>query len=505
MKRLYHLYHYFIHLVNIIKKRDSEYLKHLLRRMIGSKKGRKKEDKLNVYQYVQEVLAVRDKTAREENAWKAICNFQQGKPLIDSLPVILEYDMTHSGCNIIPSCGKCYIAPGRKLSYNFANNEFKGLETALSHSDAVFLGSTFEITLDKNYPAIADSMMTAGVPRLCHPTNGILLKHHVKNIVGKVRSILISLDAHTPDLYAKLQSNAKHFNLIIAGINELAEAKRKMGTKYPNIFLSFTLSKENAGTINDYYEYFLNSDCTIDVILLNQLTKATIKNPGRVRGNFIFDFVEQMLPPSRYFEIVKDMKKFSHSQHSKRFQRLQLLQLLQLSQHLQHSQLSQISQLSQLSHRKAIHLFEMIDYLSFYPLIGKDYLLDLEGPVCPWPWLCMKLNIHGWIKLCNYSNCIVGNWRHQGVDAVWKGKKMVQIRSQIARYGVAPECLDGLCPIIHKLGYLLYQKGVRGFLDQLKKNWTENAPLLRPLIKDVIKETAREKSLFFDKQNTIKR
>ena len=334
--------------LNLLKRRDFEYLRHILRKKSGINRSGEAEDKLKMYKYLETLLAGREKSIPGENVLKAINNFQQGKAQIDSMPVILDYCDTHLGCNISPPCGKCFLPPMSKIVYNFTGNEFKGLEKALICADVIIVGSLSEIMLDKNYPGIVNSMSTNETPRFSHISNGVLIKNHVKNIVGKVRSILVSLDAHIPGIYGKLQGKSMHLNLILSGLKDLADAKQKVGTRFPNVFLSFTISKENVDIFKDYYEYFLNPGYSIDVILLNRLNKFTNANPGRFREKFVFDFDEQIITDTTYFGIIKDLKK--------------------------------------LSRNRKVLFFELIDYLTCYPILGKNNSSGFEGPVCPLPW-----------------------------------------------------------------------------------------------------------------------
>lgn len=444
--------------VRLARQGQVDYLKTRLRERLGlPKPGLSAREKRSTFDYLRALLGGRNRAEPESNLAAAVRSFKEGSPSCRHLPVLVEYSDTFTGCNIYPPCGKCFSVPKPKIEYAFDGNDFAGLEPVLSKADVISLGSIAELTFDKNYPQVIEATSVDGMPRLSHPTNGILIAGHAERIVGKVRALQVSLDAHTPELYGKLQGKPGHLHAIEMGLRRLADLKASQRTPFPRVLVSVTVSRENIAILEDFYEHYSNPAFGVDVVLLSRLGRVSAENAGRIRKDFVFDFDEQMLPEEEYAAAVGALKQHARSRKPP--------------------------------------VWELTDYLETYPLQGVAGPVEpakpLEGPTCPLPWLYTQCSTGGGVFLCCYTSTMVGNWRQQGIEAVWNGPRMQQIRSEIAEHGLSRDCLEGTCPIVDRLDRVARESSDPALLDDLKKGWDGSVHRIRDLMPRVLEGTSR--------------
>ncbi len=409
-------------------------------------------EKAEIFQYVEDVLAKRPATLPEENLARAVESCEKGEVRVKHLPVMIEYSNTFTGCNIYPPCPKCFSNPKPKIEYTFKGNDFKGLESALEHADGISMGSIAELMFDPNYPAIARSMSADGHPRLVHPSNGILLARHYEHIAGNVRTIMLSMDAHTPEMYGKLQGKPGHFNLIQMGLRQLLKLKQERNTPYPLVTLSVVACQENIEHLKDIYDLFSQPEFGIDHFMVSRLGPIAEDKPGRFRGEFQFDYDKQHLPEALYAQRVRELREHAEG---------------------------------------GVRVLDLIDFLTYFPTMNRAPLFEMKGVPCPIPWIFSRLSTTGVMQLCCYADVGVGNWRRDGFEKAWNGPTMLEVRQDMLDTGISRHCLDGNCPLLDRLNEVAEKNGKGTLLADLKKDWNAHASTARDLMAETCAGTSR--------------
>lgn len=87
---------------------------------------------------------------------------------------------------------------------------------------------------------------------ICISTNGHFMnaQNALKTVESGLDRIIISLDGTTPDVYRKYRVRG-NFHEVIAGINNLVEAKKKLKSNTPHIILQFIVFKHNQHQIGE--------------------------------------------------------------------------------------------------------------------------------------------------------------------------------------------------------------------------------------------------------------
>jgi Fe-coproporphyrin III synthase len=109
---------------------------------------------------------------------------------ITALPVAIL--MPHSSCNC--RCVMCDIWKGNARKNQLTENDIKGLITSfkkLGTHQVVMSGG--EALLNENFFRFCDLLKTAGI-QVTLLSTGLLLKKHAKDIVEKIKDVIVSLD-----------------------------------------------------------------------------------------------------------------------------------------------------------------------------------------------------------------------------------------------------------------------------------------------------------------------
>ncbi len=214
--------------------------------------------------------------------------FMQGKIVLQSYPVRLGIDINGT-CNIKPSCVYCEFDDAKRKEGAFTHAPFtldtlKEYGSFFTHCAQLTNCSIGEPFLSPQIAEILDAFETNG-KMLEMSTNGILL--NAKNralLIGKHINLYISIDAATPETYAKLRSNA--FTRIIDNIRALIQERGLQSA--PAVYLVFMPMRLNVHELEDFIK--LCADLKVDVMILRPLYDSFTPGPLEPRGGHVFDY-----------------------------------------------------------------------------------------------------------------------------------------------------------------------------------------------------------------------
>lgn len=221
-------------------------------------------------------------------------------------PSILEIE-TSTHCNINPPCVMCYprLFDKRKFKGEITYRVFEKLIPYLKEFRTISLHGVGEPLLGKNLFVILDNIDTEKTD-VQFNSNGLLLTEHMSRrlIEKKLKLIDFSLDAATPETYAKIRRS--DLSQVIENIDRLSKLKSELGVGHPIIKLNMTLMNENLPEVVPFIE--MASRLRAEIVhlgLLNPFKEYRVTNK-----DFIFNYKDQMIDTESEFfkETIKQAK-----------------------------------------------------------------------------------------------------------------------------------------------------------------------------------------------------
>src|SRR5262249_7116475 len=151
------------------------------------------------------------------------------------------------------------------------------------------------------------------------------------------------------------------------------------------------------------YDLFSREEFGIDHFLVSRLGPGSEENPGRFRGEFVFNFEEQYVSETSYAESVGKIRELARS-------------------------------------KARPTVLDLIDLLTYFPTLNRPQLLKMRGAPCPIPWIYSQVSTSGAMYLCCYTATMVGNWRSEGFEGAWNSPRMQEIRREMVEHGVSRHC-----------------------------------------------------------------
>jgi MoaA/NifB/PqqE/SkfB family radical SAM enzyme len=218
-----------------------------------------------------------------------------GKHVLTSLPPKLGIDMTGS-CNVKPPCVYCAWDFNKALEGANVDVPFN-LDT-LGH-----YGAFFENALELVNCSIGEPFMMRNVDELLDAfgnrgkvleltTNGqILTDANIAKLLGRNVHLYISLDAATPETYAKLRNGA--FAKLLENVRRLVRAKGGLG-RLPLVYLVFMPMKANAHEVDAFVK--LAAELGADRLVLRPLNDSEGVDLKWERAGYRYDYQSELLP-----------------------------------------------------------------------------------------------------------------------------------------------------------------------------------------------------------------
>jgi uncharacterized Fe-S cluster-containing radical SAM superfamily protein len=218
-----------------------------------------------------------------------------GKVELASTPPKLGIDMT-GACNVKPPCVYCAWDFNKALEGANVDIPF-GLET-LDH-----YGAFFDNSLELVNCSIGEPFMMRNVDELLDAfgsrgkvleltTNGqILTDVNISKLLGRNVHLYVSLDAATPETYAKLRNNA--FPKLLDNVRRLVRAKGGRG-RLPLVYLVFMPMRANVHEVDAFVE--LAAELGADRLVLRPLNDSEGVELNWERAGYRYDYQKELLP-----------------------------------------------------------------------------------------------------------------------------------------------------------------------------------------------------------------
>ena len=219
----------------------------------------------------------------------------EGKHFLSSTAPALGIDM-YGVCNVKPACVYCEwdfskAQEGDYVDAPFDANLLEEWGTFFDNSKDLINCSIGEPFMMKNFDELMDIFGDRG-KFLEITTNGqILTDKNIEKLLGRNIDLYISLDAGTPETYAKLRND--RFDDILVNLGRLIEAKGGSG-QLPRINLVFMPMRVNVHELEDFVK--LAADLDVDRMILRPLNYSEITNLDWKRGGYHFSYRKELLP-----------------------------------------------------------------------------------------------------------------------------------------------------------------------------------------------------------------
>lgn len=219
----------------------------------------------------------------------------EGKVALASLPPKLGIDMTGS-CNVKPPCVYCAWDFNKALEGASVDVPFN-LDT-LGH-----YGPFFDNALELVNCSIGEPFMMRNIDELLDAfggrgkvleltTNGqILTDANIGKLLGRNVHLYISLDAATPETYARLRNSA--FPKLLDNVRRLVRAKGGRG-RLPLVYLVFMPMKANAHEVDAFVR--LAAELGADRLVLRPLNDSEGVDLKWERAGYRYVYQSELLP-----------------------------------------------------------------------------------------------------------------------------------------------------------------------------------------------------------------
>jgi MoaA/NifB/PqqE/SkfB family radical SAM enzyme len=373
----------------------------------------------------------------------------QGRVSLMSHPPKLGVDMT-GACNVKPPCVYC--------AWDF-NKALEGDNVDLPFSTATLeqYGGFFDDTQELVNCSIGEPFMMKNVDELLEQfssrgkvleltTNGqILTDTNIAKLLGHNAHLYISLDAATPETYARLRNPT--FTRLLDNVRRLVKAKGGRG-RLPLVYLVFMPMKANVHEVDAFVK--LAAELGADRLVLRPLNDSEGVDLKFDRSDYHFDYQQEILP---FPELVRISGRVAEL--CRRYD-LELSDQMDFGGSLQ----SQFAEEFAEGRRAAATLFaepvnvnvpvnvpvpvpESVAVPVPLPSLGEDAL-----PACTEPWNSLYVLRRGTMPCCYGGKPIAPM---AGFKEAWNGPLMQDIRRELLKGRFHPYCFDSPdCPIVRK-------------------------------------------------------
>jgi MoaA/NifB/PqqE/SkfB family radical SAM enzyme len=211
------------------------------------------------------------------------------------MPVSLGIDL-HGVCNVKPPCVYCEWDYSKELEGKFVEAPFtpdtlREWGPFFDKSVNLVNCSIGEPFMMKEFDDLLDAFGDGGKV-LEMTTNGqILTDKNIQKLLGRPIDLYISLDAGTPQTYAKLRN--ERFDNILHNLRRLIGAKGGPG-RYPHVHLVFMPMRVNVHELEDFVK--ICADLRVDVMVLRPLNDSPGVNLKWERAGYAYDYQKELLP-----------------------------------------------------------------------------------------------------------------------------------------------------------------------------------------------------------------
>lgn len=232
---------------------------------------------------------------QHENAVRNTREMLAGSPVLSSTPVSLGIDL-YGVCNVKPPCVYCEWDHNKALEGDHVDTPFtvdtlKEWGPFFDNSVNLVNCSIGEPFMMKNLDELLDVFGNAGKV-LEMTTNGqILTDRNIQKLLGRPIDLYISLDAGTPETYAKLRN--QRFDAILHNLRRLIAAKGGPGG-LPRVHLVFMPMRVNVHELEAFVR--ICADLRVDRMVLRPLNYSDAITLDWERGGYRYEYQKELLP-----------------------------------------------------------------------------------------------------------------------------------------------------------------------------------------------------------------
>ena len=250
---------------------------------------------------------------QHENARLNQQELLDGRTVLASTPPSLGIDL-HGVCNVKPPCVYCEWdfskdLEGDRAAVPFTRATLDEWGPFFDNSTTLINCSIGEPFMMPNLDELLDIFRRTG-KTLQMTTNGqILTDRNIQRLLGLPIDLYVSLDAATPDTYAKLRNNT--FNRLVANLRRLIAAKGGRG-RLPYVHLVFMPMRCNIHELEAFVR--LAAELNADRLVLRPLNFSDGAVLDWTRNGYHFEYQEELLPfdelvraSGRAFRLCRDL------------------------------------------------------------------------------------------------------------------------------------------------------------------------------------------------------
>lgn len=234
-------------------------------------------------------------TRQYDNALRNTKELLGGKTVLNSTPTSLGIDL-HGVCNVKPPCVYCEWDSskefeGDNVDVPFTRETLEEYAEFFDNTTQLVNCSIGEPFMMKNLDELLDIFRNRG-KILEVTTNGqILTDRNIERLLGHDIDLYISLDAGTPETYAKLRND--RLQTILVNLNRLITAKGgRQGL--PRVHLVFMPMRVNVHELPAFVK--LCAELDVDRMVLRPLNHADSIDLKWEREGYEFDYQKELLP-----------------------------------------------------------------------------------------------------------------------------------------------------------------------------------------------------------------
>jgi MoaA/NifB/PqqE/SkfB family radical SAM enzyme len=237
----------------------------------------------------------RDVSLQQQNMELNVWEMMAGATVLKSTPQVLGIDL-YGVCNVKPPCVYCDWDISKEMEGDHVDTPFTA-ET-LEEWGEIFDNSAMLVNCSigepfmmKNFDQLLDIFGDRG-KFLELTTNGqILTDRNIEKLLGRNINLYISLDAATPETYAKLRNDK--FDRILGNLRRLVAAKGGKNGQ-PRIFLVFMPMQVNRHELEPFVR--LCADLGVDQLILRPLCFYENSKLVWERAGYSFRYTDELLP-----------------------------------------------------------------------------------------------------------------------------------------------------------------------------------------------------------------
>lgn len=232
---------------------------------------------------------------QHENWVRNVREMLDGRVALASTPVSLGIDL-YGVCNVKPPCVYCEWDYSKGLEGRFVDAPFT--PDTLREWGPLFDNSVNLVNCSIGEPFMMkeiDDLLDAfgdGGKVLEMTTNGqILTDRNIQKLLGRAIDLYVSLDAGTPETYAKLRND--RFDAILGNLERLVRAKGGRG-RYPHVHLVFMPMRVNVHELEAFVR--LCATLNVDRLVLRPLNDSPSVALEWERKGHRFEYQKELLP-----------------------------------------------------------------------------------------------------------------------------------------------------------------------------------------------------------------